>query len=88
MRARWSGVWEITGIDRQSAPLRSAKIAGKNLAMIVANNVANTQIGFNSDANATTIFWSGGELNIPIMSKRALSERLIAVIADRIEATS
>ena len=56
--------------------------------MIVANNVANTQIGFNSDANATTIFWSGGELNIPIMSKRALSERLIAVIADRIEATS
>ncbi|NDG93720.1 MAG: hypothetical protein EBY55_11380 [Gammaproteobacteria bacterium] len=56
--------------------------------MIVANNVANTQIGFNSDANATTIFWSGGELSIPMMSKRALSERLIAVIADRIEAAS
>ena len=64
------------------------KLAGKNLAMIVANNVANTQIGFNSDANATTIFWSGGELSIPMMSKRALSERLIAVIADRIEAAS
>ena len=61
------------------------KLAGKNLAMIVANNVANTQIGFNSDANATTIFGQG-ELNIPMMSKRALSERLIAVIADRIEA--
>ena len=32
------------------------KLAEQNLAMIVANNVANTQIGFNSDANATTIF--------------------------------
>jgi phosphopantothenoylcysteine decarboxylase/phosphopantothenate--cysteine ligase len=64
------------------------KLLEKNLAMIVANNVANSQIGFNSDANATTIFWAGGEINIPMMSKRALSERLIAIIADRIEAAS
>jgi phosphopantothenoylcysteine decarboxylase/phosphopantothenate--cysteine ligase len=65
-----------------------SKLLEKNLAMIVANNVANSQIGFNSDANATTIFWAGGEINIPMMSKRALSERLIAIIADRIEAAS
>jgi len=64
------------------------KLLEKNLAMIVANNVANSQIGFNSDANATTIFWAGGEINIPMMSKRALSERLISIIADRIEAAS
>ena len=64
------------------------KLLEKNLAMIVANNVANSHIGFNSDANATTIFWAGGEINIPMMSKRALSERLIAIIADRIEAAS
>jgi len=64
------------------------KLLEKNLAMIVANNVANSQIGFNSDANATTIFWAGGGINIPMMSKRALSERLISIIADRIEAAS
>ena len=64
------------------------KLLEKNLAMIVANNVANSQIGFNSDANATTVFWAGGEINIPMMSKRALSERLISIIADRIEAAS
>jgi phosphopantothenoylcysteine decarboxylase/phosphopantothenate--cysteine ligase len=64
------------------------KLLEKNLAMIVANNVANSQIGFNSDTNATTIFWAGGEINIPMMSKRALSERLISIIADRIEAAS
>ncbi|MFT4798105.1 MAG: phosphopantothenoylcysteine decarboxylase/phosphopantothenate--cysteine ligase [Candidatus Azotimanducaceae bacterium] len=61
------------------------KLVAKKLDLIVANDVSNQSIGFNSDNNATTLLWDGDELGLPIMSKRTLSQRIITLIAERIQ---
>jgi phosphopantothenoylcysteine decarboxylase/phosphopantothenate--cysteine ligase len=64
------------------------KLTAKNLDMIIANNVADTSIGFNSDQNETTIITrnlSGTtEAQQPKMSKENLSRKLIELIAEQI----
>ena len=64
------------------------KLTAKNLDMIIANNVADTSIGFNSDHNETTIITrnlSGTtEAQQPKMSKENLSRKLIELIAEQI----
>ena len=64
------------------------KLAQKNLDMIVANNVSNTEIGFNSDQNAITLYEKNSSLDLPMMSKRALSEKLIERIAEHLGAVT
>ncbi len=63
------------------------KLTEKNLDLIIANNVADSQIGFNSDMNATTILWDNGKINIPTMSKKALSQKIVSIISQRIKHT-
>jgi phosphopantothenoylcysteine decarboxylase/phosphopantothenate--cysteine ligase len=53
----------------------------KNLDMIVANDVADHDIGFSSDDNAVTAIWPGGEKEIPKASKDAVARQLIGLIA-------
>ena len=64
------------------------KLTAKNLDMIVANNVADTSIGFNSDNNETTIITrtlaGTTEAQQPKMSKENLSRKLIGLIAEQI----
>ena len=64
------------------------KLTAKNLDMIVANNVADTSIGFNSDHNETTIITrtlaGTTEAQQPKMSKENLSRKLIGLIAEQI----
>jgi phosphopantothenoylcysteine decarboxylase/phosphopantothenate--cysteine ligase len=78
------------------------KLIAKNLDMIIANNVADTSIGFNSDHNETTIITRSTsgvseentnkgatgitELPQPKMSKENLSRILISLIAKQLEA--
>jgi phosphopantothenoylcysteine synthetase/decarboxylase len=56
--------------------------------MIIANNVADTSIGFNSDHNETTIITrtitGTTEAQQPKMSKENLSRKLIELIAEQI----
>ena len=67
------------------------KLAAKNLDMIIANNVADTSIGFNSDHNETTIITriiSGKTTRITEehqtkMSKENLSRKIIDLIAEQ-----
>ena len=67
------------------------KLAAKNLDMIIANNVADTSIGFNSDHNETTIITriiSGKSTRITEehqtkMSKENLSRKIIVLIAEQ-----
>ena len=59
------------------------KMQRKNLNMIVANDVSRPGLGFNSDDNAVTVFWSGGEQPFEAQSKAELAARLVALIADR-----
>jgi phosphopantothenoylcysteine decarboxylase/phosphopantothenate--cysteine ligase len=57
------------------------KLEKKNLNMIIANDVSNTDIGFNSDSNSVTVFWGQNQQDFPRMSKSALSNELIELIA-------
>ena len=57
------------------------KLEKKNLKMIIANDVSNTDIGFNSDSNSVTVFWGQNQQDFPRMSKSALSNELIELIA-------
>lgn len=56
------------------------KLERKNLDLIIANNVAEPGIGFNSDNNAVTVLWRSGELEIGERSKTLLARELILLI--------
>ena len=60
------------------------KLTAKNLDLVVANDVSDNNIGFNSDNNATTILWRDGETGFPLMSKSNLSRHIISLIAERL----
>jgi phosphopantothenoylcysteine decarboxylase/phosphopantothenate--cysteine ligase len=59
------------------------KLARKNLDMIIANDVSQAGIGFNSDDNAVTALWKQGSESFPAMRKRELATRLMSLIAQR-----
>ena len=54
------------------------KMAKKGLDMVVANDITKDGAGFNSDTNIATILTrSGGEIELPLMSKREMAERIL-----------
>lgn len=57
------------------------KLTAKKLDMIVANDVSDASIGFNSDDNRITVLWSNHVEELPIMSKTNVSVRIIELIA-------
>lgn len=57
------------------------KMRRKKLAMIVANDVSDTDIGFNSDQNAVTVFWPDDRVRIGPLPKTQLARELIILIA-------
>lgn len=59
------------------------KLTRKNLDMIAANDVSRSDIGFNSDKNALTVFWSGGEKSLDIADKEKLAVQLMLEISHR-----
>lgn len=60
------------------------KLANKNLDLIVANDVSDQSIGFNSDNNATTVIGHDSEVSLASMSKSTLSRKLISMIAEKV----
>ena len=60
------------------------KLQQKNLDMILVNDVADSQIGFNADNNAVTVISAAEVLQLPLMSKRNLSVKLIHIIAHKV----
>lgn len=59
------------------------KLATKGLDMIIANDVSNSDIGFNSENNQVTIIWKDGETELPMSSKQQLGRTLITEIAGK-----
>ena len=54
------------------------KLERKGLDLVVANDVSAEGIGFNSDDNAVTLLWAGGEAPPPASgSRRATSPRRV-----------
>lgn len=60
------------------------KILRKKLDMIVANDVSQAGIGFNSDENAVTAIWPDQEQALPQASKNQIAAQLIQLIAGKI----
>lgn len=63
------------------------KLARKNLDLIIANNIAVTGIGFNSDDNAVTVIGKNYQHEFSPRSKQQLARELIALIAQKLTAT-
>lgn len=62
------------------------KLNSKNMDLIVANDVGNPAIGFNSDDNAVTLVDSAGTTTFEQRSKTQLARDLIARIAQQLPA--
>jgi phosphopantothenoylcysteine decarboxylase / phosphopantothenate---cysteine ligase len=65
-------------------PYAQAKLERKNLDAIVANNISDLSIGFNSDYNAVTLIEKNSTLEFNQRSKHQLARELIAYFAQKI----
>jgi phosphopantothenoylcysteine decarboxylase/phosphopantothenate--cysteine ligase len=63
------------------------KLERKGLDLVVANDVSAEGIGFNSDDNAVTLLWAGGEAPLPRAGKGSLARAIVQHIAERYTAT-
>ncbi len=55
-----------------------SKMEKKHLDMVVANDITKEGAGFNTDTNIATILTrTGGETELPLMSKRELADRIL-----------
>ncbi|OOE38216.1 bifunctional phosphopantothenoylcysteine decarboxylase/phosphopantothenate--cysteine ligase CoaBC [Salinivibrio kushneri] len=59
------------------------KLARKKLDMICANDVSQSDQGFNSDRNALHLFWPGGDKALPVAEKRTLADEVMTHIHAR-----
>jgi len=65
-----------------------AKLVDKGLDMIIANDVSDSSIGFNSDENRTTVIWDSDQQAIPQMSKHNVARKVIELISVQQEAST
>jgi phosphopantothenoylcysteine decarboxylase/phosphopantothenate--cysteine ligase len=61
-----------------------AKLQRKNLDLVVANNISDSSIGFNSDDNAVTLVDKNSAAELSQRSKQQLARELIALFAQKI----
>jgi len=64
------------------------KMQRKNLAMIAANDVAQSGQGFNAEDNALTVFWPQGTAQIALASKQDVAAQLLQLIASQFNANT
>jgi len=62
------------------------KLARKGLDLIAANAVGEG-LGFDTEDNALELLWADGQRSLPRASKTQLARELVAVIAERLDAT-
>lgn len=56
------------------------KLDTKKLDMIIANQVSDTEGGFESDQNAVLVLWKEGEQDFPLQPKKQLAKKLLECI--------
>ncbi len=61
------------------------KMQSKGLNMVIANDVSDPTIGFNSDENKTTVVSETGIEQLPQMSKAQLSRQLISIFSQHLQ---
>ena len=62
------------------------KLIHKNLDMIAANWVGQTEGGFDSDVNALQVYWQNGQKTLAMTDKTRLASQLLTLIAERLYA--
>ena len=60
------------------------KLTNKNLDMICANDVSQSDLGFNSERNALTLYWQNEQLDLPETSKIEIAVKVIEQLAKRL----
>ena len=55
--------------------------------MIAGNNIADPQLGFDSEENALEVYWSGGHCSLERDKKTKIARKLITLIAERYAST-
>jgi phosphopantothenoylcysteine decarboxylase/phosphopantothenate--cysteine ligase len=63
------------------------KLKQKSLHMVVANDVSRDDIGFDSEDNAVTVFWQGGDKSLQKASKPQIARQLVVLIAEQLNKT-
>ncbi len=63
-----------------------AKLVHKKLDLVIANNISDSRIGFNSDDNAVTVIDEHSNHELSQRSKQQLARELIALIARKVTA--
>jgi phosphopantothenoylcysteine decarboxylase / phosphopantothenate---cysteine ligase len=67
----------------------SKKRADKGMDLIVANDVSRSDAGFDTDTNAALLIDArGGEVDVPLVTKREMAERILDRVADLRAATA
>lgn len=61
------------------------KLVRKGLDMIIANDVSDQSIGFNSDNNEATVLWPGGERTLARGGKQSMARMIIQLIAGQVD---
>ncbi|UZE95727.1 bifunctional phosphopantothenoylcysteine decarboxylase/phosphopantothenate--cysteine ligase CoaBC [Alkalimarinus alittae] len=61
------------------------KLKNKKLDMIVANDVSDQRIGFNSEDNAVTVLWDGGSQSFSQQSKLILAGSIVELIVSNMQ---
>lgn len=77
----------VVGFAAETEKLREhaeGKLLAKKLDMIIANDVSDSRIGFNSDDNAALLLSPDGEREIPLCSKDQLARIVVEEIATRL----
>ncbi len=62
------------------------KLQAKGVNMLAANLVGGKETGFDSDHNALTVIWPGGQQEIPLASKTHIANSLVRLIAEHYHA--
>jgi len=65
-------------------PYALDKLARKRLDMIACNDVSRTDIGFQADDNAMSVFWPGGSARLDKASKAHIARALVQLLAARL----
>jgi phosphopantothenoylcysteine decarboxylase/phosphopantothenate--cysteine ligase len=60
------------------------KLERKRLDLIAANDVAAPGLGFESDCNALSVLWAGGQARIEAAPKLEVARLLLTLVAERI----
>lgn len=61
----------------------TSKLQSKNLDMIAANRVGQTEGGFDSDHNALQVYWPSGNQYLAMTDKQQLARQLLRLIIER-----